>query len=135
MNSEYEWRFHKQDIPNLSKLCCMQSKTEEITSELKTVGSQKTPKSFTLYEEYSQCNMHETIRIRKNDYERATREERNQLEKQVEAEVATFCKWLEETKNLKPYEAHYCAISLKSLLLGLPTGMQIAQLFSTVLDS
>jgi hypothetical protein len=134
VNSEYELRLHKQDIPSPGKLFLMQSQTEELTSTLGTLEAQKkTPKSFTLYEEYSQTDIADTIRTCRTNYNKATLERRKKLEEQVESEVSKFRRWLEETKNLEPNTAHYHAISLKGLLLGLPTGVQIAQLFDIAL--
>ena len=113
----------------------MQSQTQELTSELKAFELERKPSNFTLYEEYSQSSIVETIRERRSTYSNSTRERRNELEEEVGAEVNSFCWWLEETKNLKPNIAHYYAISLKSLLLGVPIGLQIAQLFSIALDN
>lgn len=114
----------------------MQPQTEELTSEPVTLESQKRmPKSFRLYEEYSRSDIFETIRKRRSNYDKATRERLKELEEEVEAEVKGFCRWLEETQNLEPSTAHYHAIALKSLLLGLPTGVQIAQLFGIVRDN
>jgi uncharacterized protein YkwD len=112
----------------------MQSQTEELTSTLGTLEAHKrTPTNFTLYEEYSQTGIGETIRTRRTNYSKATPERREKLETQVEAEVNKFRRWLEETKNLESNTAHYHAVSLKGLLLGLPTGVQIAQLFNIAL--
>jgi len=114
----------------------MQSQTKELLIELQDLETQKrTPNSFALYEEYSRSRIAETIRTRISDYAKATPKRRRELEKEVEAEVKNFRRWLQEAKNLRPSTAHYTAISLKSLLLGLPIGLQIAQLFSTVLDN
>jgi hypothetical protein len=113
----------------------MQSQTEELTSELKTFESERKPKNLVLYEEYSHSSIVETIRARRANYSKATRERRNEIEEEVGAEINNFRRWLEETKNLKPDIAHYHAISLKSLLLGLPIGVQIAKLFSIALDN
>jgi hypothetical protein len=114
----------------------MQPQTDELASQVDAVDAQKgTLTSFTLYEEFSQIDLAETIRTRRVDYDQATKERRRELEKDVEAEVKDFCKWLEDTKSLKPLAAHYCAISLKSLLLGISVGLQIAQLFNTPLNS
>lgn len=114
----------------------MRPQTEELTSTLSTPETQKSAlTSFTLYEEYSQHNITETIRTRRSNYDKATPERWKKLEEEVEAEVNNFRRWLEETKNLESSTAHYYAISLKSLLLGLPIGVQIAQLFSIVLDN
>ncbi len=112
----------------------MYSQTEELTSTLGTPITQKTPKSFTLYEEYSRVDINETIKTRRSNYEKANREGKKELEREVEAEVSNFCRWLEQTKNLEHDTAHYHATALKTLLLGLPIGEQIAQLFSVVLD-
>jgi hypothetical protein len=119
-----------------SKFLLMQPQTGELTSEPVTLETQKrTPKTFILYEEYSQSDILETVRTRRLDYDKATRERRKELEEEVETEVSSFHRWLKETKNLEPSTAHYHSIALKSLLLGLPTGVQIAQLFSLVLDN
>jgi len=113
----------------------MRSQTEGFTSELEVFeGQKRAPKSFMLYEEYSRSNMVEIVKTRISDYNMATAEKRKELEEEVEAEVNNFQKWLEEARNLKPSIAHYYAVSLQGLLLGLPTGVQIAQLFSLVLD-
>jgi hypothetical protein len=112
----------------------MQSRIDGLASELRVVDSRRTPLSFTLYEEYSGRSMVETIRTRRSNYDGAILERRRELEGEVEAEVKGFCRWLEETKGLETDAAHYRAVSLKSVLLGLPTGLEIAQLFSIVLD-
>ena len=113
----------------------MQSKNEDLTAELVTRDTWKRePKSFGLYEEYSRRNILETIRTRRADYELASTETKRKLEEEVSREVAGFSVWLEETKNLKSITAHYHAVSLKSLLLGLPIGVKVAQLFSIILD-
>jgi hypothetical protein len=112
----------------------MESRIDGLASELRVSESRRTPLSFTLYEEYSGRSMVETIRTRRSEYDRATLERRRKLETEVEAEVEGFRGWLEEKKGLKHDAAHYRAVSLKSVLLGLPTGVDIAQLFSIVLD-
>ena len=113
----------------------MQPQTGELSEpvELETQG--KTPKTFVLFEEYSKLNIFETVRTRRSEYERAGRERRKELEDEVEIEVKNFRTWLVESKKLELGTAHYYAIALKGLLLGLPTGVQIAQLFSSVLDN
>jgi hypothetical protein len=113
----------------------MQSKNEEFAAELEAYETQKRePRSFRLYEEYSSRNINETIKTRRDNYERANMETKRKLEIEVEAEVPGFSIWLEETKNLESITAHYYAVSLKSLLLGLPIGLEVAQLFSVILD-
>jgi hypothetical protein len=113
----------------------MQSKNEEFTAELEAYDRQKRePRSFGLYQEYSRRNIIETIRTRRDNYEKTNIETKRKLEAEVEAEVAGFSIWLEETKKLESVTAHYYAVSLKSLLLGLPIGVRIAQLFSVILD-
>ncbi|MGA3192249.1 MAG: hypothetical protein ABSD73_07015 [Candidatus Bathyarchaeia archaeon] len=113
----------------------MQSKNEELTAELATRDTWKRePKSFGLYAEYSRRNILETIRTRRADYEMADTETKRKLEAEVSREVADFNVWLEQPKNLESITAHYHAVSLKSLLLGLPIGVKVAQLFSIILD-
>lgn len=113
----------------------MQSKTEEFTAQLEQYDiMHKRPRSFELYEEYRRCNIIETVRIRKGNYDKADTEAKRELTTEVEQEVENFCTWLIEVKNLEPTTAHYCSISLKSLLLGLPIGVQIAELFDVILN-
>jgi hypothetical protein len=113
----------------------MQSKNQGLTAELATHDTWKRePKSFGLYEEYSRRNILDTIRTRRAIYEMASTETKRKLEADVVGEVAGFSIWLEETRNLESTTAHYYAVSLKSLLLGLPIGVNVAQLFSNILD-
>jgi hypothetical protein len=114
----------------------MQSKTEEFAAELKAYETQKSrPKSFGLYEEYSQKDIAETIGTRKDAYEKADLQAKEELQTEVEIEVENLHIWLEVVKELKPFWAHYYSISLKSLLLGLPMGVQVAWLFDMILDN
>ena len=113
----------------------MHSKTEEFIAEVEiSKAPQRTPRSFALYEEYSHTKMAQTIRMRRDNYAKADSEERRRLEKEVQQEVNSFCQWLEQTQDMERGRAHYYATSLKSILLGLPIGVQIAHLFGTILD-
>jgi hypothetical protein len=113
----------------------MQSRTEGFGAEIEAEEISKSqPKSFELYEEYSRKNIVETIRSREEAYEKANRQAKEELETEVEIEVENFHIWLEAERKLKPFAAHYYAVSLKSLLLGHPTGIQIAQLFDIALE-
>ncbi len=113
----------------------MQPQTGELPEPVRFETKTKPPKTFTLYEEYSQRDIFSTIKTRRLEYEKATQERRKELEDEVEVEVKNFRSWFIESKKLEPSTAHYDAIALKSLLLGLPTGVQVAQLFNTVLDN
>lgn len=113
----------------------MQSRTEDFPVELEARDTGKRqPKSFGLYEEYSQRDIAETIQTRRNAYEKADLQTLEELETEVEIEVENFHIWLESAKKLKPFAAHYCSVSLKSLLLGLPIGVQVAQSFDVALE-
>jgi hypothetical protein len=113
----------------------MQSKTEDFHAELEAyIPSKRRLKSFELYAEYSHRDIAETIQTRKNAYEKAGSQAREELETEVEIEVENFRIWLESVKKFLPLEAHYYSVSLKSLLLGLPIGAHVAQLFDTVLE-
>ena len=114
----------------------MQSKTEDFTVELEAVDTQKSyPRSFRLYEEYSKKSIAETIRTRRENFDKADSAIKRELENEAEREVEAFRAWLEDNKNYEPNAAHYYAISLKSLLLGLPVGVQVARLFGAILDT
>jgi hypothetical protein len=113
----------------------MQSKTEDFRAELEAyIPSQRRPRSFELYAEYSHRDIVETIQTRKEAYEKAGSQARQELETEVEVEVENFRIWLESVKKLLPFEAHYYSVSLKSLLLGLPIGVHVARLFDIVLE-
>jgi hypothetical protein len=113
----------------------MHSETEEFIAEVEiSKAPQRIPRSFALYEEYSHMEMAQTIKMRKDSYEKADLQAKRRLEKDVQQEVHDFCQWLEQTQDMEHNSAHYYATSLKSILLGLPTGVQIAQLFGTILD-
>jgi hypothetical protein len=113
----------------------MQSETDDFLAELEAYDiEERYPRSFELYEEYSQRPIADTIRGRKDNLEKAGFTTKRQLLEKVEREVKSFRSWLEETKNLDPTIAYCIAVSLKSLLFGLPAGVQVAQLFGTILD-
>lgn len=113
----------------------MQSRTEDLHVEIEAYTSLKRQlKSFQLYEEYSQRDIIETIQKRKEVHEKADLQAREELETEVEIEVENFQIWLESVKKFAPFEAHYLSVSLQSLLLGLPIGVRIAQLFDAILD-
>jgi len=113
----------------------MQPKTEEPLAELEPYGIAKSqPKSFELYEEYSQRDINETIRTRQDYYQKANPQAWEEIKTEVEIEAENFRLWLEVVKKLQPFSAHYYSVSLKSLLLGLPIGVHFALLFDVVLD-
>lgn len=117
------------------KASLMQSKTEEFMAELEKYDIQEPyPRSFELYEEYSKRTITDTIRIRRENFDKIDLKAKRELLAEVEREVKNFRTWLEETKNLEPFTAHYYSISLESLLLGLPIGVQVARLFGTIMD-
>lgn len=112
----------------------MQSKTEKFLATLETCNVEAYhPRSFDLYEEYSRTNITDIIVNRMEKFDKADVKARKELLAKVENEVKDFCKWLEENRNFEPLTAHYYSVSLKSLLLGIPAGVQIAKLFDTIL--
>lgn len=114
----------------------MQSKKEEFIIELELYDAEKGHlRSFKLYEEYSQKNIAETIRMRRENFDKADLKAKRELATEVEGEVESFRIWLKETKGLQPSTAHYYSISLKSLLFGLPVGVQVASLFNIMLNT
>ncbi len=114
----------------------MESKTEDFAVQLEA-GDVPTPqlKSFQLFEEYSKKDIAEVIRTCRARFEKADIEARRRLETETQNEITGFCRWLKDTKEFTPIVAHYYSISLKSLLLGLPIGIQMAQIFNLMLNS
>jgi hypothetical protein len=120
----------------MRELRFMESETGEFVAELEAYDMQVChPRSFELYEEYSQRTIADTIGIRRERFAKADLKAKRELLTEVEREVKNFRAWLEEAKNLDPITAHYYSTSLKSLLLGLPVGVQVARLFGTALDA
>jgi hypothetical protein len=113
----------------------MRSKTDEFVAELEVYDiEERRLSNFELYEEYSKRTIVDTIEKCKENFRKADFTIKKELLTEVESEVKNFRTWLEETKNLDPTIAYYYAVSLKSLLLGLPIGVQVAQLFDILLD-
>ncbi len=113
----------------------MESKTQEFLAKLEIRNAKAyRPRSFELYEEYSQASIEETISKRQEKFNRSDTKARKELLSEVKNEIVEFCKWLEQDKNLEHTTAYYYAISLKSLLLGLPVGVQVAKLFGAILE-
>jgi len=122
-------------IYRVEEASLMRSKTGEFVAELEAYDVQeRRPRSFELYEEYTQRTIAKTIRIRRENFDKTDLKAKRELQTEVEREVKNFRTWLEETKNLETTTAHYYSASLKSLLLGLPVGVQVAQLFDIILD-
>jgi hypothetical protein len=113
----------------------MESETERFSVDVEANALLKRKlKSFEFFEEYSQRSIAETIQTRRDAYEKADAQAREELETEAEIDVENFHIWLELVKKLSSFAAHYYSVSLKSLLIGLPNGEQIAQFFDIVLD-
>ena len=114
----------------------MQSETEESIVEHEAREFERShTKIFRVYEEYSGRKIGETIRTRRESFNKANLDARREQQTEVNREVEDFCTWLEETRHFEPSAAHYYSVSLKSLLLGLPAGLQVACLFGIILDT
>lgn len=114
----------------------MESETEDFLAELEIGDMQKSrPRNFDLYEEFSHASTDEVIRVRRESFDKADLETRRALVEKAEQEIENFCVWLTEIKNIDRDTAHYCSVSLKSLLIGLPMGEAVAQVFGAMLDA
>jgi hypothetical protein len=115
----------------------MQSKKEfEFIIDLEAYDTENAyPMSFRLYEEYSQRNIAETIRTRRENFEKADLKTQRELVREAESEVESFRVWLKETKGFQPSVARNYSVSLKSLLLGLSVGVRIARLFDIIINA
>jgi hypothetical protein len=113
----------------------MQSTSEKSSVELEAYDDlNERTSAMKMYELYSGTNITEAIRHRRDNYDKADHETKMNIKKNVDIEVKGFVTWLEETKNLSPLAAHGYAVSLKTLLLGLPIGVSVAKLFGAILD-
>lgn len=114
----------------------MQSKTDDILADLdSSIPAKYHVGCFKLFEEYSHRHITETIRNRRETYVRADSQARKEIEANANTEISDFRTWLESVRKFTPQSAHYYSVSLKSLLIGLPTGVQIAQLFNAILEN
>jgi len=112
----------------------MESKTEEFSIGAYAVESHDDrPANFRLYEEYSRCSLQATISSRRERYEKADVKSKRRLEAAVDEEIEGFRVWLVKVKDFNDDSAVHFATSLKSLLLGLPVGSQIGQLFDIIM--
>ncbi len=112
----------------------MESDIERFAVELPGSDRQVVqPRSFVLYEEFSRKKMGDTVSGRREVFMNACPEKKKDLEMEADTEVECFRIWLETKKHFPAFTAHYCSLSLKSVLVGLPSGVQIACLFDLVL--
>lgn len=112
----------------------MQSKTD-FGVEIETGGSRKRHlDSLELYEEFKHKDVSGIICLGQKNFSRASCAEKRKLEVQVDNETKSFRSWLVETKNLDDEIARYCSLSIKSLILGMSMGEQIAQFFDLVIN-
>lgn len=88
-------------------------------------------RAFELFQEFSEKSILETIKERRADFDG----HRSEIREKAEREVTIFYNWLIHTKNISSKTAYYYAVSLKSLLAGLPTGVATGLLFSIILDT
>jgi hypothetical protein len=112
----------------------MQSRTD-FGLEIETGNSRKRHlNSLELYEEFKHKDVSGTTCIRQKNFSRAGCAEKRKLEVQVDNETRRFRSWLVETKNLDDEIARYCSLSIRSLILGMPMGEQIAQFFDLIIN-
>ena len=113
----------------------MQTQTDDIFAEFESAISLKYHvRCFELFEEFNHEDIVVTIKNRREIHEKADPQTWKEIEAKVNAEISDFRTWLESAKEFAPQVAHYHSISLKSLLIGLPTGVRVAQLFSSILE-
>jgi hypothetical protein len=118
------------------KALFMESETKDFPAELEPFIALKfRPRSFALFEEYSRTDIAETIKNRREIHERADLQAKMEIETRTNIEISDFRIWLESIKKFAPQVAHFYSVSFKSLLMGLPAGVQIAQLFSSILEN
>lgn len=123
------------EIFTADKALPMQSENERLVASVEISDvHKKRLGNFELLEEFSGRSIAGIIKERRINFDEADAETRKRNLAAVKSEVDRFRVWLEETKGLEPEMAHYYSVSLMSLLLGLPIGEQVSELFSSVLD-
>jgi hypothetical protein len=110
----------------------MRSETD-FALEIRTTDVKKEPLTgLELYAMFRRKSLEETLESRRRDFAKASDEERSAMIVEVENEIEAFCSWLMETKEFDAHAAHYCSMSVKSVLLGLPAGESFAEMFSLI---
>jgi len=90
---------------------------------------------FRLFEEFSGEAIDKTISRSRKAFEKADSATKRHSVERVEADLSNFFHWLVESRGLNRFLARYYAISLKSTLLGLTTGVEVGLFFGIILKS
>ena len=113
----------------------MESETRELKTVIGVSDSRgHYPRSFALFEEYSGVSIDSTVTERRKKFAAADLTGRRKMSFETEKEVDDFSEWLLQVKGFDSSSAHFHAVSLKSLLIGLPVGVQFAEMFGALLD-
>jgi len=113
----------------------MESETGGLNAAIDvSVSCRHRPRSFALFEEYSGTSIDSTVMMRRERFEAADLMARREMSVEAEREVSDFSKWLVRVKGFDFLSAHFHAVGLRSLLMGLPVGVQFAEVFGLVLD-
>jgi hypothetical protein len=120
--------FIKEIIENM-KVQLMESEIQDFPDFLEGDIRREYLRNFELFEEFNGRSTSEIYKERCISFNHVS----SQAKKQVEQEIQDFSDWLVEVKGFNPNTAYYYAVSLKSLLLGLPFGIEIGLLFGIVL--
>ncbi len=126
---------HKRDILR-KKHVNMQPETAECLQRLEVYDFDSVCyHGFRLFEEFSGQTIDKTISRSRRAFEKADSVTRRHQLKRVETDLANFSHWLVKSKGVNRFLAHYYTTSLKSVLLGLATGVELGLLFGFVLRS
>jgi hypothetical protein len=113
----------------------MESENEEFKTAIDISSSRlHRPRSFALFEEYSGTSIDSTVTGRRKKFDTADLAARREKSLEVDREVCVFSAWLVEVKGFESLSAHFHAVGLRSLLMGLPVGVQFAEMFGALLE-
>jgi hypothetical protein len=96
--------------------------------------SESNPRGFALFEEFCGRSVSEVYAKSARMFEASSAEGRARLCIEAEAKVKDFRDWLVNAKGYRLDAAHYFSVSVKSLIAGLPIGVEIGLLFAAALD-
>ena len=131
------WRMNDRFINKIflgQRVLVMDNVADEPTILVVSVDNEKIVlRNLELFEEFSQHDIAETVKLRRKEYAEASAVMREKLASIVDEEIESFSVWLSKTRNFEPMIAHYYAVSLRSLLTGLTFGRNLAELFEVAL--
>ena len=109
----------------------MQPEIDELSGTLSEFMLQSSSlKVFDLYEEFSKNSIEKAIKECSMEY----RFDNQKGDELLKDRIHDFYKWLKEIKGFTKEIAHYYSVSVKGILAGIPSGLEMALLFNVIIE-